>query len=307
MNILVTGGAGFLGAHTVARLVKLGHRVVVYDLAAGEAHGKEVVHVAGDITDVQKLGDVASTYQVEVVVHLATLLTAVCQANPTRAAHVNCQGTATVFDVAVRQGVRRFLFGSSVAVFDDDDTLPPGDKRPLRPSNVYGATKAFGEHLAATMQPLHPGTQLLGLRFGWIYGPGRTRGWNEVQQVIEGFALERERVRYPDYQKAHDWTYIDDAVEAIVCCLDSPPPSVTAYNVSGDYRTIGEAVAHLQHRFPGVKTESYAAPLHRVGWNFVSDGITREAGFSARVTLEEGLDQTVNAIRQVHHMPPVSP
>jgi nucleoside-diphosphate-sugar epimerase len=146
---------------------------------------------------------------------------------------------------------------------------------------------------------------LLGLRFGWVYGFGRVRGWTEVQNVIEGFALEREIVPYPDYRQPSDWTYIDDAVGAILRCLDGPLPERIAINFSGEYRRIDEAIAHLKRCFPEVQVKPYAASLPPVGWNFRSDSMIRELGYSFQIGLEEGLERTVAAIRQAHDLPPL--
>lgn len=303
--VLITGGAGFLSQHLTRRLVGEGRRVVTYDLSFPVAKPVDEVQVRGDVTDVTSLAEAVRTYDVTAIVHLATLLTEACARDPVRAAQVNCVGTAAVFDVAARLGIQRVLFGSSVAVFSHGDG-PTGDDRPLAPPGVYGATKAFAEHLAGAMMCDHPRLELVGLRFGWIYGPGRVRGWNALQDMIVGFALERERVAYPAYVDANDWTYVGDAVEAIVHCLTSPRPSVVAYNVSGDRRTVGEAVAHLQRRFPRVRAEPVPARLPPNAWDFRSERITTEAGYMPTVRLEAGLDLTTRALRQMHDLPPLA-
>lgn len=305
MNVLITGAAGFLGSHLADRLTGLGHFLVLYDLNFTDGplipykDGRPAasVRVQGDIREEQLLLQALGDYRIDAVVHLAALLTSACEADPVQAVQVNCQGSAAVFEAARKAGVKRVVFGSSVAVFNDDPGLPRGDERPYGPVSVYGATKVFTEQLAAILKKSHPELDLLGLRFGWIYGPGRERGWTEMNEVIEGFALEQPVVRCPDYSAANDWTYIDDAGEAVVCALRGRPTERIAYNVSGDYRTIQETVAYLQEIFPHVRVETYPASLPAVGWNFVSDGITRETGFSYRFPLEAGLDLTVGAMR----------
>jgi nucleoside-diphosphate-sugar epimerase len=139
---------------------------------------------------------------------------------------------------------------------------------------------------------------LLGLRFGWVYGPGRIHGWNEIQRVIEGFAFEQPVVPYPNYAAANDWTYVDDAARVIMACLNSPRASVIAYNVSGDYRTIHEAVAYLSRRFPRVRAEPYAATLPPAFWEFRSDRLLREVGVKPTTGLEDGLDRTVELLQK---------
>jgi UDP-glucose 4-epimerase len=301
MNVLITGGGGFLGAHLALRLLEAGHRVTLYDLdfpASGPAAApRELQRERGDIRDAPRLAAVLQAQHSERVVHLAARLTTDCAADPADGIDVNCRGSAVVFETAGRLGIPRVLFGSSVAVFNDDPALPWDDSRPYGPTSLYGLTKMFTEQLAGHMRQRHPQTTYLGLRFGWVYGPGRDRGWREVQAVIESFARGEPRVAYPDYAAALDWTYIEDAVAAVVCTLDSPPPGVPAYNVSGDCRTIQEAVAILQDLFPGVQADPYPAELPPVGWQFQNDHIQAEAGFRPRFALEAGLQQFLAALQ----------
>ena len=310
-RILITGGAGFLGSHLARRLVAEGHQLVLLDrhwtppLPEYDSERRDPsISIAGDILDYALLSEVISRYEVDNIVHLATWLTADCQRDPLGAVEINCLGTTNIFTLAANNLVQRVIFGSSVAVFDDDPALSTGDSRPYGPSSVYGTTKVFAEQLAGAMRASQPRLDLLGLRFGWIYGPGRVRGWNEMQAVIEGFALELPRVNYPDYKNANDWTYVDDAVEAIVRCLNRPSSPSVSFNVSGDYRPIQDAITHLSRRFPSINAEPYSAELPAVAWNFTSDTITKETGFSYRISLEEGLDRTVNAIRLAHGLLP---
>lgn len=308
MAILITGGAGFIGLSLARRLLDAGQRPVLVDLAFPQSLDLPgAVLVAGDVRDGEALARTIAREGVEAVVHLATLLTATCEADPAAASDVNCRGTAAVFQAALQSGLSHVIYGSSVAALGNDPALPTGDDHPYGPVSVYGATKVFAEQLAAAMGHAHPGTTFSGLRFGWVYGPGRDRGWTEMQETIEGFALERSVVPYPDYAAANDWTYVDDAVDAIAGCLERPPAGSGAYNVSGDYRTIHEAVRYLQRRFPAVRPEPYPAELPDVAWNFTTDRLTALTGYTARVPLEEGLDRTVDALRRRAGLPAARP
>jgi len=261
--------------------------------------------VEGDITDSTEFSDAIRRNHIEVVVHLATLLTEECANNPVEAARVNCMGSMIVFDACKNGGVRRVIYGSSVAAYGVSPELPTGDDRQLNPPTVYGASKAFVEYAARAMMKSDPALDLLGLRFGWIYGEGRKRGWNDLQQVIEGFALDSSLISYPDYDESNDWTYIDDAANAVVMCVFANKASVPVYNVSGDYRSVQEAVSYLQKKFPNTSTQPYCAKLSPNAWNFTSDRIVNEVGFEAKIKLEKGLDLTVNAIRKEHGLPPI--
>lgn len=302
MKILITGGSGFIGQHLASRLVKEGEFVVVYDINDSapnqdDPNNPNLIKIRGDIQDKDRLIEVLSSYQIDQVVHLATVLTAECAINPLRATQINCCGAAGLFEAAVKCRVPRVIYGSSVAVFDDNPALPTGDLRPYGPPAVYGVTKVFVEQLAQAMQRDNPGTDFLGIRYGWVYGPGRVRGWTEIQEVIENFSLEKEIIDFPNYQKPLDWTYIDDAVEAMVRCLQNPFPERPVLNFSGDYRSIDDANSYLRSLFPKAKLRPYPADLPPVGWGFKSDGISIHLGYSFETSLEQGLLKTVNWIR----------
>lgn len=318
MRVLITGGAGFLGWHLAQLLSTLGHTVVVYDQnpirGEGDGYlsesGESLPHIAavqGSITDRDALVAALEEYRVDRIVHLATLLTDNCARDPVVGTLVNAVGTAAVFDAAWRVGVRRVVFGSSVAALGYRAGPPPEDRASLSPTSVYGATKAYGELLAGALRTERPEQELIGLRFGWVYGWGRVRGWNILQQMIEAFALEHDEVLYPDYDRPNDWTYIDDVADAILRCLDSPRPSVPAYNVPGAYRTVQEAVAYLHTLFPHSNPVARPAHLPDDAWNFRLDHITQETGYRPRIGLEAGLEQTVAAIRRYHGLPVIAP
>ncbi|HET9493969.1 MAG TPA: NAD(P)-dependent oxidoreductase [Chloroflexia bacterium] len=308
MRVLITGGAGFLGGYVARRLSSLGHSVVVYDEAVPPPESglpAEVVVVQWSVLDRVALVDTMDTHRIDRVVHLATLLTGACAEDPAQGALVNGVGTATVFDAAWQAGVRRVVYGSSVAALGYQSEPAPGDTAMLNPTSVYGATKAFAEMLAGALRTERPEQELVGLRFGWVYGAGRVRGWTALQEMIEAFALGRDEVPYPDYDRPNDWTYVDDAVDAVVRCLDSPRPSVPAYNAPGAYRAVQDAAAHLGSRFPDARPVPYPAELPPVAWDFRLDRIAHEAGYRPRVPLEMGLDLAVAAVRRERGLPPM--
>jgi UDP-glucose 4-epimerase len=308
MRVLITGGSGFVGWHLARRLASLGHEVVVYDEAV-PADGVEmppgITLVQWSVLDRVALVNTLEEHAIDRVAHLATLLTDACAADPARGALVNVVGAATVFDAACQVGVKRVVYGSSVAALGEQSEAAPGDMVMLRPTSVYGATKASAELLAGALSTERPEQEIVGLRFGWVYGAGRVRGWNALQEMIEAFALGQTEVAYPDYERPNDWTYVDDAVNAIVRCLESPRPSVPAYNAPGAYRMVQDAVAHLSRRFPDARPQPYAAELPPVAWDFRLDRIAEEVGYRPRVTLEAGLDLAVAAIRREHGLPSV--
>jgi UDP-glucose 4-epimerase len=300
MKVLITGGTGFLGLHLGKSLVERNHEVILFDNSSHDFTSSPAcpgMIFEGDVADIESLQEIISQYKVESVVHLAALLTEPCANNPVMGTKVNCVGTAAVFHSSSISGVRKVIYGSSVAVYRPTETPPNEEFPPVDPPSVYGVTKVFAENLARVMAQKYRQTEFLGLRFGWVYGPGRRRGWNVLQEVIEGFALEQEIIPYPDYQEKNDWTHVNDAVSAIITCLEASKLPNPLYNVTGDYRQINEAIRHLTHLFPNVRTHPYPAKLPSSAWNFVSKQLSQDTGFRPSFLLEQGLEHTIAEIR----------
>lgn len=273
MRVLVTGSAGFLGGASMAALEGAGHTVFGLDLA-------DV-----DIADATQFRSALQRLSPEAVVHIAALLTPQCAADPARAAEVNCVGSAVVMASALAAGVQNLVYASSVAA--------------INPRSVYGATKAFAEHLGTALQAAHPSAGVTGLRFGWIYGSGRQRGWNEVMEVVRAYALGEKEVSFPDFAEPIDWTHVDDAAGAVLAVLHGQRAGARVYDVVGDARTMSEAIAHLARRFPQVVAVARPATTPPTDWAALDGAkLAAEIGFRCTIGMEEGLDRTVAAIRQ---------
>ena len=131
----------------------------------------------------------------------------------------------------------------------------------------------------------------LGLRFGYVYGPGRVRGWRDVQGLIERAAAGERRIAFPDYPEAIDWTWIDDAAEVLLRAIEQPLPACAVRNVVGDKRHVRDAVAHLQRRFPDLVAEAVAARTPPAAWGLVNDGLHALLGYVPATSLEQGIDR----------------
>ena len=290
MRTLVTGGAGFLGQAFAVRARRAGHQVTTVDLG-GEAD------VQCDVTDVPALAAAMAQVSPEVVVHLAALLTDVAANDPATAVRVNIGGTAAVFAAARAAAVQRIVYASSIAAVGPC-AEGSGDDVALRPLTVYGATKAAGEHLCRALSALDGYPASLALRFGWVYGPGRERGWRVAQEVIERFARGDRDVVVPDFSGPIDWTYVDDAAEVLLRALAAPLTRFSVFNVVGDRRTMRDAIVHLQLRYPGVQVEYQAVAVPSSGWMLRNDGLQAALGFAPATRLEDGIDAMLAAWRR---------
>lgn len=282
-TILITGGCGFLGATLARRARAAGHTVMTADVLPGADR-------ALDACDPDAIAALVADVRPEVVVHLAAGLTDAGERDPVGTTRLNALGTAAVFTAAEANGVGRVVYPTSISAVGPT-TGSVGDDTRLAPGNVYGATKAFAEHLAHAMSARPGAPAYLGLRFGYVYGPGRVRGWVEVQSLIERVAAGERRLAYPDYPDAIDWTWIDDAAEVLLQASERPLPPCTVCNVVGDKRPVRAAIAHLARRFPDLVATPVPARTPPAAWGLVNDGLGALLHYVPATTLEQGIDR----------------
>ena len=286
-RVLITGGCGFLGA-TFASLARgAGHDVVTADILP-DADRKL------DASDPDAIAAVVASVKPDAIVHLAAGLTDAGERDPVGTTRPNALGTAAVFTAAEANGVDRVIYATSISAVGPT-TGSVGDDTRLNPGNVYGATKAFAEHLAAAMHTRPNAPAYLGLRFGYVYGPGRVRGWREVQNLVDRVAAGERHLDYPDFPDAMDWTWIDDAVAVLLATIERPLPRNAVLNVVGDKRHVRDAIASLQRRFPDLSATPVAARTPPAAWGLVNDGIGELLGTIPSTTLEQGIDRLLAA------------
>lgn len=158
MNILLTGGAGYIGSHTAVVLAEAGHEVVIYDnfcssdrsvLARLEKIlGKPLACIEGDIRDTTLLEKTFQEYQIEAVIHFAGLK-AVGESvtDPLRYYDNNVVGSVHLFEAMKNAGVRSIVFSSSATVYGEPQYLPYDEGHPTNPINPYGRTKLQVEEI----------------------------------------------------------------------------------------------------------------------------------------------------------------
>lgn len=150
MTILVTGGAGYIGSHTVRQLRAEGRDVVVLDSL--ERGNRDALlgapFVQGDISDSSLVAEVCREHGVDSVIHFAAYKSVgESMTDPAKYWRNNVQGTVDLLEGMLAADVRRIVFSSSAAVYGNPDSLPIREDAPLRPENVYAETKAVMERV----------------------------------------------------------------------------------------------------------------------------------------------------------------
>jgi len=168
MNVLVTGGAGYIGSVVAAELLKAGHRVLVYDdLSRGHrrAAPKGAELIVADTADRAALDRVFMTHPVDAVMHFAALIEAgESMKNPAAFFRNNTANALTLLEAMLAHGVKKFVFSSTAALFGNPDRSPIEDDDPLRPTNVYGESKLMVERMLAWFNSVH-GLRYASLRY----------------------------------------------------------------------------------------------------------------------------------------------
>lgn len=307
MNILVTGGAGFIGSHLIQRLLNDGHSVVVidnmnpyYDPALKHARLAQfkdrVIFYEEDIADEAAVKQVFENHAVDVVCHLAAQAgVRYSLTHPLVYGHSNYMGTLVLLEAARHHGVKHVVFASSSSVYGDSSAAPFKETYPCdQPVSIYASSKRAGELLCSSYAGLFD-LNITALRFFTVYGP-----WGRPDMALFTFTeklLNDEPIElYNNGNMRRDFTYIDDIVDGFVRVIERQPQGFEIFNLGrGKPADLKEFVAILEKTLnkkasiiqkpmqPGDVHETYASIKKA----------KRELGFDPKISLEEGVPKFV--------------
>ena len=228
MKILVTGGAGFIGSHTVDALVASGnHQVSIIDnLSAGKRH--QVNPAARfhevDIRDADAVRNAIAIETPEVIVHLAAQMDVRRSvADPAFDAQVNIVGFLNLMEAGRQHGLRRVIFSSTGgAIYGEQEEFPAPEDHPLHPVSPYGVAKMATEAYLFFYKVQY-GIDYTALRYGNVYGPRQDpHGEAGVVAIFCGRMLEGKPCTiYGDGKQTRSFCYVSDLIEGILRLLDS--------------------------------------------------------------------------------------
>ena len=239
---LVTGGAGFIGSHIAATLLKQGESVRVFDnyatgrpsnLEAFKGLPGQIEVIPGDLRDMDAV--TRAVQGVEVVFHQGALASVPRSiADPVKSLEVNINGTQNVLVASRDAKVRRVVFACSSSVYGNTPTLPKHEGMPTAPMSPYAIHKLTGELLCGVFTRIY-GLETVALRYFNVFGP-RQDPKSEYAAVIPRFLtalINHERpVVFGDGEQTRDFTYIDNVVQANLLAATAP-------DAVGDFMNIG--------------------------------------------------------------------
>ncbi len=309
MLVVVTGGAGFIGSHTVDRLIDAGRHVVVLDDFRTGKRANLARHAGSDRLEIvacdvghgifAALLPVTAKYgPVERIVHLAAQVSVVHSVqNPLADMQVNYGGTLHVLEYARATGVSKVVLASSAAVYGDVEAMPVGEDTPTRPVSPYGIDKLASELALDYYAAVH-GVPTTALRFFNVYGP-RQDPSSPYSGAISIFA-DRARAGRPitvfgDGGQTRDFVYVGDVVRAIVAALGDGNSRLVANVGTGREITVLE-IARTIVDLCGGKSAIEHAP-QRAGEILKSrarvDRLRDALGIVAETALVDGLRETL--------------
>lgn len=302
MHVVVTGGAGFIGAHTARELLARGHRVSVLD---DLSHGRREAVPQGaslQVIDVRspQLPALFASLRPEGVIHLAAQMDVrKSVADPGFDASVNVVGTVCVLEAAQRAGARRVVFASSGgAVYGEQEQFPAREDHPRRPASPYGVSKLCGEEYLGYYQRAG-GPSAIAMRYANVYGPGQDPHGEAgvvaifLQRLLQG----QEIVVNGDGGQTRDYVYVGDVARLNCDALESDLSG--ALNVGTGRET---SVNELAERLIGalglvVKPRHGAAKPGEQRRSCLDASAARSRFSWTPVPLEDGLAETVRWFR----------
>ena len=295
-QMVVTGGAGFIGSHLVERLLNDGHRVTVIDnfstgRADNLAHLQPNVRLQVHAADVTQHEAVLPLLEGAVwVFHLAALADIVPSIqHPLDYHRSNVDGTVSMLEAARKAGVARFVYAASSSCYGIPDEVPTPETAEIRPQYPYAFTKWVGERSVMHWNQVY-GLPAVSLRFFNVYGPrSRTSG---TYGAVFGVFLAQKLAGKPftvvgDGRQSRDFTFVTDVVDALVSAARSSL-SGTALNVgSGQSHSVNEIVRLLDNPAGVVYVPKRPGEPDQTLANISQ--IKEHLGWAPRVSIEDGV------------------
>ena len=306
-KLVVIGGAGLIGSHTVDRLLQEDVReIVIYDNFCRGTHGNleealkdprlRIFEIGGDICQSDILAEALKG--ADGVFHFAALWLLQCHEFPRSAFDVNIRGTFNVIEACVQQGVKRLVYSSSASVYGDAVEEPMTEDHPFNNTNFYGATKVAGEQMCRAFHHRY-GLNYAGLRYMNVYGPRQDyRGAYiaVIMKILDAIDEGKPPTIYGDGSQAYDFVYVGDCAQANVLAMKAKAVD-RFYNIGTGVRTSIKELVDMVIEL----TQFRQVPRYEpAGLTFVKNRIgsperaIAELGFKAQVPLCEGLQKLIS-------------
>ncbi len=305
-NILVTGGAGFIGSHVADHLVRNGHDVVVLDDMSGgfiENVPPGASVVAGSINDVGLIESLFERKRFDYVYHLAAyaaegLSHFIKRFNYTN----NLVGTVNLINAAINTNVRCFVFTSSIAVYGACEDLPMTEESPAVPEDPYGIAKLAVERELQVCKRMFDLNYVI-FRPHNVYGERQNIGdryRNVVGIFMNQILQDRPMTVFGDGRQVRAFSYIDDVAPVIAAACETPEAYNQVFNIGADQPYTVAELARAVANAMGVDPRIAHLPERNEVRNAFSshEKVRRVFGGQPPVNLETGLARMASWVRR---------
>lgn len=232
MNILITGGLGYVGTHLCKRLSE-NNNITILDNFSNSLNNikeqKNVKIVDGDIRDKKNVGLVSN---MNIIIHTAALNITKSIEDPIYDADNNINGTLNLLEAVRRSDVELFIYISSAAVYGVPTYLPTDEKHIANPISPYGLSKLTGERYSLLYHDLY-GLHVICIRPFNIFGPGQMNNSYSgvITKFMDNIKNDDSPIIFGDGGQTRDFVYIDDIVEAILLAIKNNKAIGQVFNI----------------------------------------------------------------------------
>jgi nucleoside-diphosphate-sugar epimerase len=288
-HTLVTGAAGLIGNAVCRKLLSSGQPVIAIDRSVSHTDGLDVLEC--DVNDIHQLHAIARRHQISGIVHCGALSGPMVAAdNPPLMVGINIVGTANMLELARQMGNVRLVFCSSTSAVGPTGPGPHNEDIVLRPSTVYGASKAASEHLVQAFRRQH-GVDGVALRISWVYGPRRTTSCAIRQMITDALAGHKTHLPFGrDFPR--QYVHVDDVASGLIAALNRRELPRTEYFLTGGtWLKLGEIAGIVSSIMPQARiaVEDGADPVDDWQGPFDISNAARDLSYKPRISLEQGI------------------
>jgi UDP-glucose 4-epimerase len=314
-NILVIGGAGLIGSHTVDKLLNenIG-TIVIYDNFARGNYGNlesalrdprvKVYDIGGDILQTDILESAIINEKIDAIFHFAALWLLQCHEYPRAAFNTNVAGTFNVIEACVKNNIKRLVWSSSASVYGDAISNPMDEEHPYKNKNFYGATKICGEAMLHSFYHRY-GLNYVGLRYMNVYGPRQDYKGAYIaviMKMLDAIDKGENPQIFGDGSESFDFVAVEDCAKSNVLAMKATTVD-QFYNVgtgtSTSLRELAETLLFLTDSDLEIKyvtTKQNTLVKSRIG---CPKKALHEIGFKSEIDLKEGLSRLIEW-RRIH-------
>jgi len=301
MNIIVTGGAGFIGSHVVDKLIEHRHNVMVIDnLSFGKM---ENINPSAEFVKKSILDDLSqefNSFNPDIIIHHAAQVSLrESIQNPMNDADINILGTINLLEYCKKFDVKKFIYVSSVAVYGEPEKIPIDENHPTKPTAPYGTSKLSAEKYVEMYDRMY-GVQHVIFRYSNIYGPRQNeKGEAGVITIFINNLLNGKECKiFGSGEQTRDFVYVEDIANANLLALNKGKGIYVLG--TGTEISVNELYNKIKSMLYNKTGKDYPKPIYTecvVGdvMRFAVDShkAKEELGWQPQMEFDEGLDKTI--------------